>query len=154
MVYNEKYKRWFTKDGLVYRLNKKTEALILCKTHTDFKGYIRFGINENGKCTSIKLHRAMWETFKGEIPKGFHIDHIDTDKANNNIENLRCVTPAENNRNPNTVAKRRAHGHYGEFGLKYYEHYKIQCWQDKKQYGRERAYFQRHGKCSWEVENG
>lgn len=154
MVYNEKYKRWFTKDGLVYRLNKKTDALMLCKTHTDFKGYIRFGINENGKCTNIKLHRAMWETFKGDIPEGFHIDHIDTDKANNNIENLRCVTPAENNRNPNTVAKRRAHGHYGEFGLKYYEHYKIQCWQDKKQYGRERAYFQRHGKCSWEVENG
>lgn len=150
MKYNKKLNRWFTKEGLIYRYDEKTDKLVLCKQHKDTKGYMRAAINRGDHIEGFKVHRAMWETFKGEIPEGYHIDHIDTNKANNNIENLRCVTPNENNHNPNTLAKRRAHGHYGEFGLKYYEHYKIQCWQDKKQYGRERAYFQRHGKCSWE----
>lgn len=154
MVYNEKYKRWFTKDGLVYRLDKYTQTLKLCKTSIDSRGYVRFGINVNGNGTGIKLHRAMWETFKGEIPENYHIDHIDTDKTNNSIENLRCVTAAENNNNPNTLAKRRAHGHYGVFGIKYYEHFGKQYWEDEKQYARERAYFQRHNVCSWEANNG
>ena len=37
-----------------------------------------------------RLHRAVWEYFHGPIPKGYHIHHMDGNRANNNIENLAC----------------------------------------------------------------
>lgn len=51
------------------------------------------------------VHRFMWSTFYGKIPKGMEIDHIDTDRLNNNINNLRLVTPKENRNNPTTIEK-------------------------------------------------
>ena len=154
MVYNEKYNRWFSKDGLIYRLDKHSGKLVLCKQQLNYKGYLKFAIND-GKCVKIYTsHRAIWETFNGEIPEDMQIDHINTVRDDNRLENLRCVTPSGNSNNEITLAKRRAHGHYGEFGKKYFEHFGMQYWEDKKKYGRERAYFQRHNVCSWEVENG
>ena len=35
----------------------------------------------------------------GKIPNGMQIDHIDHNKTNNKIDNLRLVTPKENNHN-------------------------------------------------------
>lgn len=35
-----------------------------------------------------RLHRAVWEHFNGDIPKGFAVHHKDHDKSNNQIENL------------------------------------------------------------------
>lgn len=39
---------------------------------------------------------AVWELHFGPIPEGKVIDHIDRDKSNNRIENLRCVSQSEN----------------------------------------------------------
>jgi hypothetical protein len=44
-------------------------------------------------------HRVIWEAFNGEIPDGFQINHIDGNKANNRIENLRAATKEENCQN-------------------------------------------------------
>jgi hypothetical protein len=44
-------------------------------------------------------HRVIWSLCNGEIPKGMTIDHIDGNKGNNKIENLRCVTHQENLKN-------------------------------------------------------
>lgn len=46
-----------------------------------------------------QLHRLVWVVVMGEDPGEMEIDHIDRDKNNNTIENLRCVTPSENGRN-------------------------------------------------------
>lgn len=35
-----------------------------------------------------RLHRAVWEYHHGEIPKGYHVHHVDGDRCNNNISNL------------------------------------------------------------------
>ena len=43
-----------------------------------------------------KLHRLIWIFFNGDIPDGFQIDHIDGDKHNNRIENLRLATRNQN----------------------------------------------------------
>jgi hypothetical protein len=42
-------------------------------------------------CGTKKLHREVWKFYKGDIPKGYHIHHVDGDKNNNYIENLNLV---------------------------------------------------------------
>lgn len=47
----------------------------------------------------IAQHRYVWEKANGQIPEGWEIDHIDGDRLNNNLDNLRAVPPNENKRN-------------------------------------------------------
>lgn len=42
------------------------------------------------------VHRVVYETFNGDIPKGMVINHKDGNKQNNHIENLEICTPSEN----------------------------------------------------------
>jgi hypothetical protein len=44
-------------------------------------------------------HRVIYELLKGVIPVGFNIDHIDGNKLNNKIENLRLASTQENSFN-------------------------------------------------------
>lgn len=50
----------------------------------------------NGKPTRFRLNRVVYETFKGEIPEGMYVNHIDENKLNNHISNLNLLTPKEN----------------------------------------------------------
>jgi hypothetical protein len=63
------------------------------------------------------LHRIIWEMEVGPIPAGYHIDHIDGDKLNNRVENLRCVPPALNFRNQAT----RRNNTSGVIGVRFYK---------------------------------
>ena len=47
------------------------------------------------RCKGTSLHRAVWEYYNGEIPKGYDIHHIDGNPLNNSIENLSCVSKSE-----------------------------------------------------------
>ena len=42
------------------------------------------------------LHRILWETFNGDIPEDLTIDHIDRNKSNNQLDNLRLSTRRQN----------------------------------------------------------
>ena len=44
-------------------------------------------------------HRIIWEMYYGEIPEGLVIDHINGDRADNRLENLRMCTFQENHFN-------------------------------------------------------
>jgi hypothetical protein len=39
-----------------------------------------------------RMHVVVWEFYKSEIPKGFHIHHKDNNKSNNNISNLNLIS--------------------------------------------------------------
>lgn len=41
------------------------------------------------------IHRKVWESVNGKIPKGHHIHHIDGNPYNNELSNLTCVTAEE-----------------------------------------------------------
>lgn len=71
------------------------------KLRKDKDGYLRFNIVENGKHITILVHRLMAETFLGNRPNNFVIDHIDRNNNNNQIENLRYISQMENVRNSN-----------------------------------------------------
>ena len=51
----------------------------------------------NGKQTYV--HRVVWEQAHGPIPKGMVIDHINGDRHDNRLENLRLVTRQQNQMN-------------------------------------------------------
>lgn len=48
---------------------------------------------------NYKAHRIVWSLSHGPIPKGFQIDHINRDKSDNRLCNLRLATAKDNNRN-------------------------------------------------------
>lgn len=45
------------------------------------------------------VHRVIWEMHNGPIPDGMEIDHINHDRLDNRIENLRIVSRQENSVN-------------------------------------------------------
>lgn len=63
------------------------------------------GAKENGywstkvKGKTMKVHRIIWELHYGEILPNFCVDHIDGDRGNNKIINLRVLLKEENTRN-------------------------------------------------------
>ena len=50
----------------------------------------------NGKQRFFGLHNVIYAWYKGEVPLGYDVDHIDGDSLNNNIDNLELVTHEEN----------------------------------------------------------
>ena len=79
-----------SKEGEI--LNVKT-GRILKKILTN-QGYYQFKVNDKNliKPKNYYIHRFEWECIKGVIPEGFVIDHIDSVKKNNKIQNLQLLS--------------------------------------------------------------
>ncbi len=61
--------------------------------HKEGESYIKsdgeaYIIVYNSECRVCEL---VWEAFQGEIPQGFRVCHIDGDKQNNRLDNLKLV---------------------------------------------------------------
>lgn len=67
----------------------------------------------------VRAHRVAWAHYYGAWPT-WHIDHIDGDRHNNAILNLREVSVAENNRNRG-VTEKNSSGYLGVTWHKKYD---------------------------------
>lgn len=101
----EKYK--FQKDGKVWSKSKHNYL----NPKKDKEGYVCLNLSsKDGKFHTYKLHRIIAELYC-EIPSGYttdelEVDHINTFKDDNRVENLRWCTPKVNHNNPTTLIHR------------------------------------------------
>lgn len=72
--------------------------------HRDLCGYEYVHGYRDGKKSQYLLHRLRWLTFVGNIAEDKTIDHIDRDKSNNDLSNLRLASRQEQALNKGAIA--------------------------------------------------
>jgi hypothetical protein len=99
------------------------------------RGYRTISVRVGAYKYGILAHRLNWFIHYGEdLPR--QLDHIDQNKDNNDIKNLRAVTISENMLNRNKINKRCSSGAIGVHYNKKNKTWKAQC-----QYLRKFHYF-------------
>lgn len=62
----------------------------------DYRGYLAISLNVNNKCKMMRVHRAVAEAFIPNPDNKPFVNHIDSNKTNNEVSNLEWVTNGEN----------------------------------------------------------
>lgn len=92
-------KSWVCGKGVIHY---RKEHLLKCVTS---KGYLQVKLCKDGKINTLKIHRLVAEAFIPNEDNKPCIDHINTIRTDNRIENLRWCTYKENMLNPITRTK-------------------------------------------------
>lgn len=74
---------------------KSVKARILALSFS-YQGYLRVGLNKDGKRTCHFVQRLVTAAFLGPIPEGMEVAHNDGSKTNNVLNNLRYSTHVDN----------------------------------------------------------
>lgn len=74
----------------------KTRKEKYLKPHETVDGYYSTTLIKNGKRKVIGIHRVVYLAFKGDIPEGMEINHINENKKDNTPGNLEVLTKADN----------------------------------------------------------
>ena len=86
---------------------RKAGGKVFCLNKRDKDGYCIAQIQHKGKRKYLRVHRLVAEAFIPNPENKPQIDHINAIKDDNRAENLRWVTPKENNNNPISVENNR-----------------------------------------------
>ena len=93
-------------DGRVY--NQKYNRFL--KQCVNSHGYFHVNLRRDGKTKLCRIHRLIAQHYISNPENKPCIDHIDRNKLNNNISNLRWVTHKENMNNC-SIGKNNKSGH-------------------------------------------
>lgn len=69
------------------------------------RGYLYVSLSRNGKCKTFTVHKLVAQHFIPNPNNLSEIDHINTDRTDNRVENLRWCTHKENQNNTVTKSK-------------------------------------------------
>ena len=93
------------------RINKTSKILSL-KYETN--GYVRIGLTKDKKQKYFNIHRLVAFAFLEKKDEDIEVDHIDHNRSNNMLDNLRWTTKSGNLRNA-SMSKRNTSGHQGVY---------------------------------------
>lgn len=97
--------RIYEEEGKFYRrtervgvkeINKWTQATHHKYGKTLVYEYVCFYDYVNHKPILMTYHAFIYAWYKGEIPRGYDVDHIDNDTLNNDLDNLQLLTRGDN----------------------------------------------------------
>lgn len=96
--YIENY--YITRDGVLSKIEYDGEDNIcfyrVLRQETCKYGHKRVEIKINKKPVKVLIHRAVYQTWIGELLHGMVIEHLDGNPANNRCDNLKQSTQKEN----------------------------------------------------------
>ena len=101
-----------TKDGRIFSKRYKGHNFTERVQTINQKGYYTVTL----KNKSYRVHRIVAEAWFGKCPKGLEVDHIDRNKLNNNVNNLRYATRSLNCYNRRTSDNTTFNIHWGSSG--------------------------------------
>lgn len=85
-------------NSITYQIrNSKSKKVI--KPSINSNGYYCLSLCKNGKQKQYLLHRLIYNNCIGDLKSTDIIDHINCNRLDNSLENLRIVTRSENNIN-------------------------------------------------------
>ena len=113
-----------TRDGRVF--SKKYGGYRSLRPHLNNRGYLHVTLCNKGDLKSLTIHRLVAFTYIPN-PHNYNIvDHIDRNRINNNVENLRWVTSLMNLQNKGEYKNNKS-------GYKNISYHKSQkCWRYMK----------------------
>ncbi len=103
------------KDGNVYSKNyRRTGRTQKLKPGLSSNGYLQVSLWKDGKIKGKTVHRLVAQAYLSDFSKELQVDHIDRDKLNNNLSNLRMVSLSQNqwNRSPKGYSYNKQMGKY------------------------------------------
>ena len=90
--------------------NNRTGRIL--KPRFDSHGYYRINLYQQKIMQVVKIHQLAAKAFLQNLENKRNVDHIDNNKTNNNLINLRWATSTENGQNA-TMSKRNTSGSKG-----------------------------------------
>lgn len=88
-------------DGRIRRRSNGVEI----KLSLDDREYMTAMLWTAGKQYKKRVHRLIWNTFNDRVC-GDTVDHIDQNKVNNHLNNLRCISNRDNARNRPAISNK------------------------------------------------
>ena len=94
---------------------RNTTTLRILKPGDNGHGYSHVVLCECGKRKTITVHKLVAQEWLQNPDGKLCIDHIDSNRANNHVENLRFATHSENNRNAKKTASKTSSVYKGVY---------------------------------------
>jgi len=98
--YEKKYA--VSEDGKIFSLDYRgTGEVRELSQRTIGKGYHCVNLCKDGKAKTVYVHRLVAQAFLDDYDPDLDVDHIDMNKTNNHVSNLRMTTRSQNKQNNN-----------------------------------------------------